>query len=133
MSTRRPLAQIAPSRRRADLGRYLLAGLGGAAIALMATTGEASRDGEAVLVAAAMTEAPRLPDAAPSPAIANPLMAWPCLDDPGCGEDEAPARIVATQAETEAEVAEIPVPAALGLFGFALAALAFAVRRRGAA
>ncbi|SFH69189.1 hypothetical protein [Albimonas pacifica] len=65
------------------------------------------------------------------------LMAWPCLETPGCavGPDpasgSAPASSVAAMVVSEpVEATAIPLPAALGLMGAGLTVLGLIVRRR---
>lgn len=73
-------------------------------------------------------------EAASTPGEAqDSLMAWPCLDAPGCALGEgAPAVAMAMQVAPQAmEPTAIPLPAALGLMGAGLTALGLLMRRRG--
>jgi hypothetical protein len=66
---------------------------------------------------------------------ARAVIAWPCLDRPGC--DEAPAAPAAALGEAaaasstaaDARVAAIPLPAALTLLGLSLSALGVMMHR----
>ncbi|WP_339947666.1 hypothetical protein [uncultured Albimonas sp.] len=63
------------------------------------------------------------------------LIAWPCLDAPGCGEPAlAGTPMISAQDSAkdpaQIEATPIPLPAALGLMGAALTALGLFMRRR---
>ena len=62
----------------------------------------------------------------PEPLVA--LAQWPCLDAPGC-DGAARAATAAQPRDETPEATAIPVPAALGLLGFAMALLALVLRR----
>lgn len=55
-----------------------------------------------------------------------PLAQWPCLDAPGC---DGAARAAVAPGDEAPEATAIPVPAALGLLGFAMALLALVLHR----
>ncbi|MDF2233867.1 hypothetical protein P2H44_15005 [Albimonas sp. CAU 1670] len=70
---------------------------------------------------------------AASPGEAN-LLAWPCMEGPGCGDagDAAARRAAEAAAAQKAsmDATAIPLPAALGLMGAGMTALGLFMRRR---
>ncbi len=70
--------------------------------------------------------------AAEAPAVErsdDTLIAWPCLDAPGC-EVGAPDVATGPQAAGPMEATAIPLPAALGLMGAGLTVMGLFMRRR---